>query len=220
MAQGTPTRCDGELDGFVVAYRRDARDERPNARWRNCVVIQRCDGVLAGCAFACRRDASLAPWRNCVVMACWNGCLFAGEMQQMLGRLLKSATADTSDVDVHDRALFYYRCHPFPNPKLKHPKPTHSLLSPTPKPLALDSQATGVCVIATGSIALWRYSRCPVVCRAGGASVSAAPAIRVPVTVPGRSNWTDGRGMLRWQASDGRPQRGQGCRLGRWHIRR
>ncbi|KAJ1481640.1 armadillo-type protein, partial [Baffinella frigidus] len=32
-----------------------------------------------------------------------------GEMQQMLGRLLKSATADTSDVDVHDRALFYYR---------------------------------------------------------------------------------------------------------------
>lgn len=33
----------------------------------------------------------------------------AGEMQLMLGRLLKAATADAADVDVHDRALFYYR---------------------------------------------------------------------------------------------------------------
>lgn len=33
----------------------------------------------------------------------------AGEMQGMLGRLLKAATADAADVDVHDRALLYYR---------------------------------------------------------------------------------------------------------------
>ncbi|EKX50381.1 Adaptor protein complex 4 subunit beta [Guillardia theta CCMP2712] len=32
-----------------------------------------------------------------------------GEMQAMLGRLLKFAIADVSNVDVHDRALFYYR---------------------------------------------------------------------------------------------------------------
>ena len=30
-------------------------------------------------------------------------------MQAMLGRLLKFAIADVSNVDVHDRALFYYR---------------------------------------------------------------------------------------------------------------
>lgn len=32
-----------------------------------------------------------------------------GEMQKMLGRLLAAAIADASNVDVHDRALFYHR---------------------------------------------------------------------------------------------------------------
>ena len=31
------------------------------------------------------------------------------ETQAMLGRLLQAALADASNVDVHDRALFYYR---------------------------------------------------------------------------------------------------------------
>eukprot|EP00960_Hanusia_phi_P049769 759767-Hanusia_phi.AAC.2 len=31
------------------------------------------------------------------------------QMQAMLGRLFKFAISDVSNVDVHDRALFYYR---------------------------------------------------------------------------------------------------------------
>lgn len=32
-----------------------------------------------------------------------------GELQHMLGRLLKAACNDTTDIDVHDRAMMYYR---------------------------------------------------------------------------------------------------------------